>query len=358
MRMRLVKIMDAQGWGDPVEVSRLLVPSDWKAEGGVNWVQGMTRCPQNIIQARWRAVSPDGLTGIEILPQYGWVWSDDPMQQQTMHGSAQGGLACDANPVMNPADFLTRMVLPRTRQGARVLAAEPLRGLAQAEQAKLDATYGAMIQQGLYRGVRAEAGRVRFQYSLGGRPVEEWMSATIQTIAAPTANSAAMMNGNMAMTSNNFAVMAYNVIGTWAPMGQLDQNSKLFATMMTSMRINPQYTAAVGQWLRNMGRIQQQSAMDRHKIWRDAQEYIGNSINETYRQNQVVQDKMAEQFGQTIRGVESYIDPRSNEKVELVGGYTNAWSNGKGEYILSDSPNFNPSQEFQEDWREMKRPPR
>ena len=33
MRMRLVKVMDTQGWGAPVEVLRLLVPSDWKVEG-------------------------------------------------------------------------------------------------------------------------------------------------------------------------------------------------------------------------------------------------------------------------------------------------------------------------------------
>jgi hypothetical protein len=358
MRMRLVKIMDAQGWGQPVEAARLLVPSDWKTEGGVNWAQGMTRCPQNIIQGHWRAMSPDGLTGMEILPQYSWVWSDDQMQQQTMHSSAMSNMGCDANPVMSPPDFLSRMVIPRTRPGARVLGAEPLRGLAQAEQAKLNATYGSMIQQGLFRGVRAEAGRVRFQYQLGGAAVEEWMSATIQTIAAPTANSAAMMNGNMAMTSNNFSVMAYNINGTWAPQGRLDQNAKLFATMVTSLRLNPQYVAAVGQWLTSMARIQQQGAIDRHRIWREAQDYISNSINETYRQNQIVQDRMAEQFGQTIRGVETYIDPRSSEKVELVGGYTTAWSNGKGEYILSDSPNFNPAQVFQEDWREMRRPPR
>ncbi len=358
MRMRLVKIMDAQGWGAPVEVARLLVPSDWQVEGGVTWAQGMTRCPQNIIQVRWRARSPNGLTGFEILPQYSWVWSDDQMSQQTMQQSAASNMACDANPLVNPPDFLSRMVLPRVRQGARVVAAEPLQGLAQAEQQKMAGTYGPMVQQGLLRGYRAEAGRVRAQYQLGNQPVEEWMSATIATIAAPSASTAALMNGGVAMTANNFQVMAYNVIGTWAPRGQLDQNAKLFATMLASLRASPQYAAAVGAWLRNVGRIQQQGAMDRQRIWREAQDYISNSIQQTYRENQVVQDRMAEQFGQTIRGVETYIDPRSNEKVELVGGYTAAWSNGKGEYILSDSPNFNPATEFQEDWREMGRPRR
>jgi hypothetical protein len=358
LRMKLVRIMDAQGWGQPVEVARILVPTDWKTEGGVTWAQGMTRCPQNIIQARWRAVAPDGLTGFEILPQYSWVWSDDPMQQQLLQQSAAGGTACDAAPVLSPPDFLGRMVVPRVRQGARILGAEPLRNLAGAEQQKLMASYGVLVQQGYLRGVRAEAGRVRMEHAIGGRPVEEWMSATIATVAAPSANSAALMQGGVAMTASNFTLMAYNVIGTWAPKGQLDQHAKLFATMLASLRPNPQYQAAVGQWLANMTNIQRQGAMDRHRIWREAQDYISNSIRETYAQNQAVQDRMAEQWGQAIRGVETYVDPRTNERVELVGGYTNAWTNGKGEYLLVDRPNFNPAIAFQEDWRALKRPER
>ena len=356
MRMRLVRIMDTQGFGGPVEVARLLVPSDWQVEGGVTWAQGMTRCPQNIVQARWRAHSSDGLTGFEILPQYAWVWSDDQFSQQSMQNSAANNMGCDANPLVNPGDFLSHMVLPRVRQGMRVIAAEPLPGLAEAERQKIASTYAPLVQQGYLRGFRVEAGRVRAQYQLNGQPVDEWMSATIQTIAAPSASTAGLMNGNTAMTQNNFQVMAYNVVGTWAPARQLEAHARLFATMLTSLRGNPQYAAAVGAWLRNVANIQREGAMDRQKIWREAQDYISNSIQQTYRENQVVQDRMAEQFGQTIRGVESYIDPRSNEKVELVGGYTSAWSNGKGEYILAESPNFNPATELHEDWREMKKP--
>ncbi|MBK7715247.1 MAG: hypothetical protein IPI38_07470 [Gemmatimonadetes bacterium] len=358
MRMRLVKIMDTQGWGQPVEVARLLIPSDWKDEGGIQWAQNMARCPQNIIQARWRARSPDGGSGIEVLPQYGWVWSDDPMQQQMMQQSAANNMACDAYPVMSPADFLAQMVVPRTRQQARVIAAEPLPAVSRAEQEGLNRTYGPIVQQGYLRGVRAEAGRVRVQHTLNGQPVEEWITATIATIAAPSANSAALMNGGTAMTATNYQLMAYNVVGAWAPGGQLDRQAKLFATMFASTRPNPQYQAAVAQFLGTVGRIQQQAAMDRQRIWREAQQSISSSIQQTYAQNQAVQDRLAEQFGQTIRGVETYIDPRSNERVELVGGYTSAWSNGKGEYILSDTPGFNAATALQEDWREMHRPPR
>ena len=356
MRMRLVRIMDTEGWGQPVEVARLLIPSDWRSEGGAKWTQGMLRCPQNIIQVSFRASSPDGLLGIEVFPAYSWAWADDPLTQQTTQQSAANNMGCDTRPLMSPMDFLARMVIPSVRRGARVLSGEPLPRLAQTQQAKLSSAYAQMIQMQLLRGVRAESGRVRLSYTIAGQPVEEWMNATISTIAAPSANSQALMNGGVAMTANLFSAYAHDIFAVHAPQGQLDQHAKLFATILTSVRPNPQYAAAVGQFLQGMQRQVNQGNMDRQKIWREAQDYISNSIQQTYRENQVVQDRTAEQFGQTIRGVESYVDPRTNEKIELSGGYSQAWSNGKGEYILSDSPNFNPATELHEDWREMKKP--
>jgi len=59
-RMKAVRIMDDQGFGQPVEVARLLVPADWRTEGGVQWDGQELRCPANIIKIRFRAVSADG----------------------------------------------------------------------------------------------------------------------------------------------------------------------------------------------------------------------------------------------------------------------------------------------------------
>jgi hypothetical protein len=351
--MKLVKIMDAQGWGQPVEVARLLIPSDWRPEGGVNWVSGMTRCPSNIIQVNWRAVSPDGLTGFEIMPTYAWSWSDDPMLRQSIQSNAANNMGCDAHPPMRAGDFLTNMVIPGRRRGARVIRAEPLPSVTQAEQEKLQKSYAQMIQGGYMRYVQADAGRVRLEYSVSGNPVEEWLSANTSVVAAPMASTSGLMNGSMAQTANSFQNSAYNIIAVHAPRGALDGNAKLYAMIVASIRPNPQYQAAVSAWLQNMGRIQQQGAMDRHKIWQDAQAYIANSIQQSYAENQRVQNKQAEQFGQLMRGVETYIDPRSNEKVELTAGWSGAWSNGKGEYILVDSPNIDPAKLLQEDWREM-----
>ena len=54
--------------------------------------------------------------------------------------------------------------------------------------------------------------------------------------------------------------------------------------------------------------------------------------------------------------METYIDASTKEKIELTSGYEQYWSNGRGEYILSNDANFNPSVALKEDWRLMERP--
>ena len=58
--MKMVKILDNEGFGQGVEVSRLLIPADWRVEGGVHWVGGHLGCPYNMIQMQFRATAPDG----------------------------------------------------------------------------------------------------------------------------------------------------------------------------------------------------------------------------------------------------------------------------------------------------------
>jgi hypothetical protein len=111
----------------------------------------------------------------------------------------------------------------------------------------------------------------------------------------------------------------------------------------------------VTQFYANIGRINAQANAERSRIWREAQAHIEKTRRETYEYQQQVQGRINEQFGQMIRGVDSYTDPRSNERVELSAGYQNAWSNGKGEYILSDSVNFDPRVVLKEDWTLMKK---
>jgi len=125
--------------------------------------------------------------------------------------------------------------------------------------------------------------------------------------------------------------------------------------VVASERVNAQYQAAVSQFLVNMGNTQLKGVMDRQRIWHDAQQQISATIIATYQHQQAVQDRLAEQWSQTIRGVETYVNPSTGTNVELTGGYDSAWVNNRGEYLLSDSPGFNPAVAFQEGWTQLKK---
>jgi hypothetical protein len=68
---------------------------------------------------------------------------------------------------------------------------------------------------------------------------------------------------------------------------------------------------------------------------------------------QVSSDRINRQFSEYVRGVETYQNPYESRSVELPSGYQDVWANAKGEYILSDSPNFNPNVGSTQNWQRL-----
>ncbi|MBI4905373.1 MAG: hypothetical protein HY820_17190 [Acidobacteria bacterium] len=353
-RLKQIQVIDQQGFGQPVEVVRLLVPSDWRDQSGVTWDNQQLRCPANIIQIRLQAASADGLSAIEYAPGYLWQAATDPMMQQILRQQAAARTGCDTGPVTSAVDYLRQAVIPRMRPGARIVKAEPMAAMTQAKQSQLAQSYQPMVQAGYVRSYRADSASVRIEYTRSGQAVEEWVMATLVTVATPSANTAALMQGQMNMSALTYSVMSEGVLSVRAPAGRFD--NKLAATMMASTRPNPQYQAAVSQFLANMGNIAARGAMDRARIWREAGQQISATISQAYQQQQAVQDRAAAQFSQAIRGVETYVNPVSGKQVELAGGYENAWISPRGEYLLSDSPGFDPGVALRENWTKLAKP--
>jgi hypothetical protein len=355
-RMRYVKVMDSQGWGQPVEAFRMLIPSDWKSEGSVNWVPNVA-CPGNILQLNFRATAPDGVTGIEFWPVYNWVSADEPMTQQILQQQAQNGQGCQPGPAVGAADFLRGMVVPQLRRGAQIVSAERLETATRALQKSLEPLNQQFAAGNLPVQRVADAGRVRIAYQANGRDVEEWISANVYATISMMMSTAGAMQGDLNAKTRSYQLIGQDILVSRAPRGRLDANGELFALMFGSVQVNPQYLAAVTQFFANIARINQQAVADRQRIWRDAQAHIEKTRAETYQYQQQVQDRINEQFGQTIRGVETYVDARSNERLELSANFNQAWRHPNGDVILSNSPNFDPRVVFQEDWRELKKGP-
>ena len=73
-RMKLAKVVDAQGFAQPLTSVTLLIPTDWQSQGATTW---NIKDACNSIQTHVIATGPDG-RAFEQFPAYHWVWADDP----------------------------------------------------------------------------------------------------------------------------------------------------------------------------------------------------------------------------------------------------------------------------------------
>jgi hypothetical protein len=82
-------------------------------------------------------------------------------------------------------------------------------------------------------------------------------------------------------------------------------------------------------------------------------EEIRRMYADSYRKRQESQDRIHQKFIEYIRGVETYTNPYEGRPVQLPSGYQDAWVNGRGEYVLSNSPGYNPNVGDTIEWRRM-----
>ena len=66
--------------------------------------------------------------------------------------------------------------------------------------------------------------------------------------------------------------------------------------------------------------------------------------------SQAVRDRIADDWSRAFRGVEQYYNPYEGKTVELPSGYDNVWVNRLGDYVVSESPSYNPNVGSNQDW--------
>jgi hypothetical protein len=345
--MKMASAIDSQGFDRPMPSLSMLVPVDWQSQGATTW-NIKDKC--NTIQTRLVATGPDG-RAVEFFPAYTWVWADDPgpLQMAARQTAAYGTRPCDIAAPMSASDYLRRN-LAKYRPNAQVVGMEPAPKLLETLQKQARQSEQAAAQYNLRQSVRPDAARVRVRYSVNGKPMEELIFAATITTATlgPSYNA---RTGQMAQ-AYSYSNVAY-VTGERAPQGQVDASEKFFELVVGSSRVNPAWQARVTNNALAMQKIEQKGIADRSKIVAQNAEDIRKINQESYENRQRSQDRMSEQFSQTIRGVETYRNPGTGEEVELSNQYGHAWVNNKGEYLLSDQEGFNPSVELKEDWQPL-----
>jgi hypothetical protein len=208
-----------------------------------------------------------------------------------------------------------------------------------------------MARAGVAMQFRVDTSKVRIAYDLKGQAEEEWVTGATfaRGMPMPTFNP---MTGQMGRALS-YACGAEFLFGLSAPKGRLEASEKLFRAILGSIRVDPEWEARVAQVQANIHATELKGAADRSRIIARSAEDTRQIMSETYERRQASQDRMSQQWSQYMRGVETYRNPSTGETVELSNRYGNAWSNGKNEYLLSDSPGFDPSTVTRENWTRL-----
>ncbi len=342
VKFKTFRYIDQQGIG--MEAFSMLIPADWKFQGGIQWKMDNPAMPA---VAAFRVTSPQGTEEMEVFPNQMFFWTNNPMILSTFPmGSRYFGSEVRP-PAGSMKDLFTGILIPRFRGNVpelRVMEVKPLPDLVQQLRAGQQAAPGGNTS--------SEGGKARIEYRKDNRLMEEEMFAVMEA----NAFSIPSMMGQII----NVNWMADYLFSFKAEKGKLDSHAKTFQTMLNSFKIHPQWFNKYTQLTDYLIRAQIQQIQNIGQISRiisQTSNEISDMIMDSYQQRQAVYDRISTNFSRTIRGVDAYTDPVSRGTVELPTGYTRAWTNNLGEYVLSDDPNFNPNIGSQQNWQLMERNP-
>ncbi|MBK9176005.1 MAG: hypothetical protein IPM46_06620 [Flavobacteriales bacterium] len=365
-----VRFMDAAGFQQPAEAFSILLPKGWKHQGGVVW-KGLNECRGEMISAKWSVSSPDGAITYTVLPNHSWASASDMMMMQSMQMQAQQG-GCEVGGPMDAASYLREVMAPRELRGATVTEVKENTEVAREMERMAAKTKSAFEQWGGQAQLLPSAVIARLKWNDGNEGIA---LASVLNVVTVTQNA---YTGEMQQITNSNAAERRHC----AFCGRRDEAERVLATIKGSYRTNPQWQEAVNGYfaqLRNnadqihhqrMAAIDAQTAANtRAHNQRMADIHAQGAANtarhnermgamdqqmRSWEQQQSSQDRQHTQFVKAIREVETWNDG-GNGRVELTSGYDHAWSRGDGSYILTNSPNFDPSSVLQDQaWKPMR----
>lgn len=365
-----VRFMDDQGFEQPAEAFSILLPKGWKHEGGVVW-KGLNECRGEMVSSRWSVSSPDGAIRYSVLPGHTWASASDWMMMQNLQMQAQQG-GCEVGGPMDAASYLRDVMAPRELQGATITGLKENTEVAREMERTAAKTKAAFEQWGGQATLQPSAIIAQVKWNDG---TEGLALVSVLNVVNVSQN---MYTGEYQQLTNSHASERSIVR---FPAERRDEAEHVLASIKSSYRTNPQWQEAVNGYFaqlrqhqdrmhhQRMAAIDAQTAANtraHNQRMADIQaqgaastarhnERMGAMDQQmrSWEQQQSSQDRQHTQFIKAIREVETWNDG-TNGRVELSSGYNHAWSRGDGSYILSNSPNFDPSSVFQDQqWKPM-----
>ena len=327
----------------------LLVPSDWQVEGGAWWAGGnfYSILPSQDI----KITAPDGRR-VQLGPSIGavdFLPSDYAMFQLGSQRPAEGG-ADNGYPVLYMPqtlddwhDWMQDKILPQERPGATDIQVQPvtiipelttllLRQIAPIQQQNEQQNQQSqMMGSGTFSFADGAVLGFTCSYQQDGRAWEELIIL------------GTMYTGLDSQIGRQLWWSIEPNVSYRAPAGELEKNLPLFFAIANSLRPTPQWANMKATHAAKMNQIKAQGAADRSRIIADTHREISQMITDGYNKRQAITDKTHERFINTIREVDNYTTPGSETTVQLPSHYEHVYSNGNGEYLLTNDALYNPN---------------
>lgn len=337
VRYKTANFIDSQGIG--TKAFSMLIPSDWQSQGTISWIFDNPAMP---VAGDFRAWNPSGSEEFHLFPNQAFFWSDNPMIKQTFPPGSRYFGALVHTP-LGPIDALKEIALPMFRGDVRnmeIISEEELHQVKEYFETGTDATTGITTT--------ADGGKIRVEYTLDGVAMEDELCCIIQSTQFPVQTIfGTFTNINWYMTY---------IESFRAEKGQLDSQSKMFQTISYFARTDVKWLNKYNQVVEYLiqKQIQQiQSLGQLSSIVSQTSNEISDENFRAWQQNQNIKDQIADDFSDSILGVQSYRNPIDGSTVDLPSGYGSVWANSLGEYILSDSASYNPNTESNLNWEQL-----
>ncbi len=200
------------------------MPVGWEFRGGCHWLLDNPGMPAVV---SFQLFNPQGPEALEVLPNMNFTWNNNPMTKM-MFPPGKRYFGAEVFPPVNCHDAFHQYVLPRYRSFAEGL--QVVREELQPDLPRLVRSEAASS------GGWAEGEKLRARYRCRGIDFEEEFYGVVEVFRAPIA-------GLFGRNEVFFWLIDY-LFSFRAGAGRLDAVADLFTIMITSFKLNPQWSAS------------------------------------------------------------------------------------------------------------------
>lgn len=321
LRLKKHEVIDREGTG--LLAVTCLIPEDWKANDRLFWEYNDATLPIRY-QGQFKQVN--GSMEIAAYPDFRSVYSSGPM--------GTSGVPPPRDAVSGLKDFVQKR---RSGFNYRILEAKSI------HQSKPVDNY---IQGTSFR-TQSQSALVRIAYEEHQREIEEEFYGQLEVTHT-------LSQGVVTLSSVIWS--ASGLYSCKAPKGSLDKCRQIAMTLKASVKMTlPFYNRymQIVQLLSDQVYRNIYAAGQISRIVSQTNDQISKSISDSYWQTQKSYERTNQQFSDYVRGVDRYSDGQT--QIQLPSGYSNAWVNDRGEYLLGENSSFDPNQMGIGNWKSLER---